>query len=202
LHNLIKTGSNKRSLQRLKLSSDLFTLYKVDDQTQTSDFLIKVQEKARQHESITTLAELQALLEKYDSFTNLNRQLAADGSIIWKLKIEPSVLENINDDTLHHFSKLSEQDALFFRYFSISVIPFLKLYARQTDLDNNILCSFIISITMSSNCIVTALCDQKKLIRVHEKELFVDIEMEEDRWLELTRAFDKNRHDYGYSSFF
>src|SRR4051812_37651546 len=82
---LSKQSPNTVSLKHIKLSLDLFTLYKVDDQTHTSDFLIQIQKKAKQCGSIITLDELQELLENSNFFINLNRQLEANGSIIWKL---------------------------------------------------------------------------------------------------------------------
>jgi hypothetical protein len=202
LYGLIKTGPNTHSLKSLESLSNLLTLYKTNDQTQTSNFFIKIQEKVIQRESITTLDEFRELLDKYDSFAKLNRQLTADGSIIEKLKIAPSAMENINDDTLHCLFELSNRDALFFRYFKIPVIPFLRLYAKQNHLGNNVLCSLIVLITISSSCILTAPPAQNKLIRVYEKDSIVDIEMEENRWSKLIEAFNKARIDYGYSPFF
>ncbi|CAF5010144.1 unnamed protein product [Rotaria sp. Silwood1] len=80
LHDLIETGPNTISLKRFKLPSDLFTLYKISDEIEFLTFLKEVQEP------ITTRENFQTLLDNYDSFANLNRQSAAHGSIIWKLK--------------------------------------------------------------------------------------------------------------------
>ncbi|CAF4088152.1 unnamed protein product, partial [Rotaria sordida] len=89
LHDLIETGPNTISLKRFKLPSDLFTLYEISDETEFLTFLKEVQEQAKRQEPITTRENFQTLLDNYDSFANLNRQSAAHGSIIWKLKIAP-----------------------------------------------------------------------------------------------------------------
>jgi hypothetical protein len=55
---------------------------------------------------------------------------------------------------------------------------------------------------MSSDCILTAPPDQKRLIRVQQNDLFEDIEMDEYRRSSLIDAFDYAREVYGYTSFF
>jgi hypothetical protein len=60
----------------------------------------------------------------------------------------------------------------------LPVIDFLKVYAEQSTLNDDILCSLIVSITFSSKCILTAPPGEKKLIRVHKKDdTFVNIEL-------------------------
>ncbi|CAF1195124.1 unnamed protein product [Rotaria sordida] len=201
LHDLIETGPNTISLKRFKLPSDLFILYEISDETEFLTFLKEVQEQAKRQEPITTRENFQTLLDNYDSFANLNRQSAAHGSIIWKLKIAPSALKNINNETLHRLAIISKENLLFFRYFKLPMIYFLNLYANENDMNYDIL-SIIISITMSSDCILTASPEQKKLIRVHEEESFTDIEMNEHRRSNLIHAFEHARNTYGYSSFF
>ncbi|CAF1195896.1 unnamed protein product [Rotaria sordida] len=202
LHRLITTGPTVISLKRLLLDPNLFILNTVDNSAETSEFIIEAQKQAKRREAVTTLAEFQVLLQNYTSFANLNHQLATIGKEIWKLEIAPSVLENIDKETLDLLSQLLQQNILFFRDFKLSVIPFLKLYANQNDLDDDILCSCIVLITMSSDCLLTASPDQNKLIRVDEKETFTDITLDQQRWLRLLKTFDHARHIYGYSTFF
>jgi hypothetical protein len=180
----------------------LFTLYKIDDPNNIAQSLIPVQEQAKGREPITTSAEFKELLENYVPFANLNRQSAAAGGITWGLKIDPSALNNIDNETLNLLLQLTERQALFFRYFIVPVIPFLKLYANQNGLNQEYLRSLIVSITMSSICILTVPPNQTNLIRVHENETYVDIEMNERRRSSLIEAFGKARDAYGYSLFF
>jgi hypothetical protein len=202
LHGLITTGPSTTSLRLLKLEQNLFNLYTIDHQTETPEFLKKAQEQAKKHEPIITLTEFQVLLQNYESFVSLNRQSVALGSITWRLKIAPSALKNINNDTLVLLLQLIQKNVLFFRYFKLPVIDFLKLYANQNNLNDEILCSLIVLSAISSDCIFTAPPDQKKFIRIYEKDTFVDIEMDEHRRTRLISAFDKARDVYGYSSFF
>jgi hypothetical protein len=202
LHDLITTGPNLASLNRLNLESSLFTLYKIDDPNNISQYLISAQEQAKRREPITTSAEFKELLENYVPFANLNRQSAAAGGITWGLKIDPSALNNIDNETLNLLLQLTERQALFFRYFIVPVIPFLELYANQNGLNHGYLRSLIVSITMSSTCILTAPPNQTSLIRIHENETYVDIEMNELRRSSLIEAFRKARDAYGYSLFF
>jgi hypothetical protein len=202
LHDLITTGPNRASLSRLNLESSLFTLYQIDDPNNISQSLIPVQEQAKGREPITTSAEFKELLINYVSFANLNRQSAAAGEITWGLKIDPSALNNIDNETLHLLLQLTERQALFFRYFIVPVIPFLKLYANQNGLNHGYLRTLIVSITMSSTCILTAPPNQTSLIRVHENETYDDIEMNEHRRSSLIEAFRNARDAYGYSLFF
>jgi hypothetical protein len=202
LHDLITTGPNRGSLSRLNLESSLFTLYKIDDPNNIAQSLIPVQEQAKGREPITTSAEFKELLINYVTLANLNRQSAADGEITWGLKIDPSALNNIDNETLHLLLQLTERQALFFRYFIVPVIPFLKLYANQNGLNHEYLRALIVSITMSSTCILTAPPNQTSVIRVHENETYDDIEMNEHRRSSLIEAFRKARDAYGYSLFF
>jgi hypothetical protein len=180
----------------------LFTLYQIDDPNNISQSLIPVQEQAKGREPITTSAEFKELLINYVSFANLNRQSAAAGEITWGLKIDPSALNNIDNETLYLLLQLTERQALFFRYFIVPVIPFLKLYANQNGLNHGYLRTLIVSITMSSTCILTAPPNQTSLIRVHENETYDDIEMNEHRRSSLIEAFRNARDAYGYSLFF
>jgi hypothetical protein len=86
-----------------------------------------------------------------------------------------------------------ERDMLFFRYFELPVSAFLQLYVKRNDLDANILCKLIVLITMSSTCLLTASPDNT---------FIGDIEMDEDRYINLINAFNHARDVYGYSSFF
>ena len=200
LHHLIVTGPNTISLTHLNLAT-LFTSYTIDIQTETLEFIKTARELARSHKSMTALSDFTLLLQNYDLFAKLNRQSMAFGEEIWTLKIDPSALENISNDTLHRLLQLIQQHALFFRYFKLPVIDFLNLYANQNGLNDDIR-SLIVLITMSSNCIVTAPPDQKRLIRVQKNDLFEDIEMDEYRRSSLIDAFDYAREVYGYTSFF
>jgi hypothetical protein len=202
LHGLITTGPSMASLRVLKLEQNLFNLYTIDNQTETPEFLKKAQEQAKKHEPIITLTEFQALLQNYKSFASLNRQSMAFGSIIWRLKIAPSALKNINNDTLVLLLQLIQKNVLFFRYFKLPVIHFLQLYANQNNLNNEILCLIIVLSAISSDCIFIAPPAQKKFIRIYEKDTFVDIEMDEHRRTRLISTFEKARNVYGYSSFF
>ncbi|CAF1442808.1 unnamed protein product [Adineta ricciae] len=202
LHSLITTGPNTRSLKLLNLKDNLFNLYTTDSQTKIPKLLKKAQEQTRKHESVTTAIEFQALLENYQSFTNLNRQSMALGSIIWSLNVDPSALINVNNDMLLRLLHIIQKDELFFRYFKLPAIHFLRLYATQNDLNEDILCSLIVLCAASSDCIFTALSGRKKLIRIFENDIFTDIEMDECRLIRLLNEFDKARNVYGYSSFF
>ncbi|CAF4922715.1 unnamed protein product, partial [Rotaria socialis] len=201
LHQLITRGPTMHNLKRLGLDYNLFRLYTTDDHSETAQFLKKAQEQARRRESITTLAEFYRILQNYKSFANLNRRSEILGKETWPLKISPSVLENMNNETLRLLTT-SQENSLFFRYFELPIIPFLKLYANQNDLNDEILCSLIVLITISSNYILTAPPNQKRLIRAHYNETFADIEMDEYRRNRVIHAFDQARHEYGYSSFF
>ncbi|CAF2182082.1 unnamed protein product, partial [Rotaria magnacalcarata] len=201
LHHLITRGPTMHNLKLLGLGYNLFSLYTTDDHSETAQFLKEAQEQARRRESITTLAEFNRILQNYKSFANLNRRSEILGKETWQLKISPSALENVNNETLR-LLKTSQENSLFFRYFELPIIPFLKFYAIQNDLDDEILCSLIVLITISSNYILTAPPNQKRLIRAHYNETFVDIEMDEYRRNRLIHAFDQARHEYGYSSFF
>ena len=125
----------------------------------------------------------------------------AFGEEIWTLKIDPSVLENINNETLHLLLQLIQQDALFFRYFKLPVIDFLNLYANQNGLNADI-CSLIVIITVSSDCILTAPPEQKMSIRFYQNETYTDIRMDEHRRVRLIETFSNARDAYGYASFF
>ncbi|CAF1534310.1 unnamed protein product, partial [Didymodactylos carnosus] len=122
LHNLITTGPNLASLSRLNLESSLFTLYKIDDPNNISQSLISAQEQAKRRESITTSEKFKELLKNYVPFANLNRQSAAGGVITWGLKIDPSALNNIDNETLHLLLQLTERQALFFRCFIVPAV--------------------------------------------------------------------------------
>ena len=200
LHRLIIKGPNTISLTHLNLVTS-FTLYIIDNQTETLQSIETARELARSHKSMTTLSEFISLLQNYELFANLNRQSMAFGEEIWRLKIDPSALETINDETLHLLLELIQQHTLFFRYFELPVIPFLNLYANQNGLNADI-CSLIVIITVSSDCILTAPPNQRRLIRVQQNDLFVDIEMDEYRRSSLIEAFDYTREAYGYTSFF
>jgi hypothetical protein len=164
-----------------------------------------MQEKARRRESITTLTEFQALLQNYVSYAQLNRRAMALDTEIWGLKIDPSALTNINRETLELLLRLLQEKALFFRDLTLPVIPFLALYAKPNNLNGDILCRIIVSITMSSDCFLTALSEEKKkkLIRIYHEDTSEDIEfLNEEQWLNLINAFEDARIAYGYSDFF
>jgi hypothetical protein len=200
LHLLITKGPMKANLERLHIDSKSFIIH---NNIKASEVMIAAQKKARERELITTLAEFEVLLQDYESFASLNRQTEALGIETWRLKIAPSALTNINDKTLQLLLQLSTDNALFYHDFDLPVIDFLKLYAEQNTLDDEILCSLIVSITFSSKCILTAPPGEKKLIRVHKKDdTFVNIELNQQRWESLIKKFDSTRDEYGYSSFF
>jgi hypothetical protein len=171
--------------------------------TEVSRVVIATQRKAIERESITNPGELEVLLRNYASFASLNRQTEALDKETWRLKIDPSALKNINNESLKLLLQLSQQNALFDRDVELPVIPFLELCAKQNDLDDDILCSLIVSITFSSKFILTAPPGERKLIRVHKKDdTSVDIELDQQRWDPLITKFDSARTEYGYSSFF
>ncbi|CAF1094569.1 unnamed protein product [Didymodactylos carnosus] len=202
LYRLIKKGPTTVDLKCLHIDSDLFTLHTVDDQIETPEFLKAAQEKAKRHEPITTLPEFQVLLQNYSSYAKLNCRERTLGMETWSLNIAPSALTNISNETLELLSRLSQQNTLFFRDFHLPVTSFLELYSKQGDSNSDVLCSLIVSITLSSSCLLTAPPEQKNSIRVHENETSVDIELDERRRSTLIFAFDQVRDTYGYSSFF
>jgi hypothetical protein len=199
LHRLITKGPTTANFTCLNLDPNLFTLYTGDDQIRISDFVETAQKKARERQSITILSDFQALLRNYVSFSNLNRRSMALGEEIWGLKVDTSALENINNDTLNLLLRLSKENALFFRYVKLSVISFLKLYSEHNDLNDDILRSLIVSITLSSKCLLTAPPGEKKVIRVYNYEKIDDIELNQQQWDSLITTFDRARHDYGFS---
>jgi hypothetical protein len=174
----------------------------VDNRTDTPECLMVAHKKAKGHEPIIVLAEFQNLLHKYSSYAELNRREEALGRETWPLNIASSVLENINNETLELLLRLSQQNTLFFRDFKLPVLPFLQLYAKQRDLTDDSLCPLIVSIAISSACLLTAPPGEKNLIQVYEKETIVDIELDRRRWRALISAFDNARDAYGYSSLF
>jgi hypothetical protein len=170
---------------------------------EVSKAMINIQKKATTRELITTPEEFEVLLQNYASFASLNRQTEALNKETWRLEIAQSALINIDNETLGLLLRLSQQNTLFYRDLELPVIPFLKLYAKQNDLNDNILCLLIVSITFSSKCILTASLGEKKLIRVRKKnEKCVDIELDQQRWGTLINKFENARDEYGYSSFF
>ncbi|CAM4836581.1 unnamed protein product [Rotaria magnacalcarata] len=192
----------ENSLKRRYFLPDLSSIENINVLKQNYDSISK--DVKRLHHLITrgpTMHNLKLLGLGYKSFANLNRRSEILGKETWQLKISPSALENVNNETLR-LLKTSQENSLFFRYFELPIIPFLKFYAIQNDLDDEILCSLIVLITISSNYILTAPPNQKRLIRAHYNETFVDIEMDEYRRNRLIHAFDQARHEYGYSSFF
>jgi hypothetical protein len=171
--------------------------------TEVSRAVIDIQKKATKRKSITTPEEFEVLLRNYASFASLNRQTEALNKETWRLKIDPSVLINVDNEALGFLLRLSQQNTLFYRDLELPVIPFLELYAKQNDLNDNILSSLIVSITFSSKFILTAPPGERKLIRVHKKDdTSVDIELDQQRWDPLITKFDSARTEYGYSSFF
>jgi hypothetical protein len=203
LHRLITKGPMKVNLKRLNIDPELFTLLTVDDETETLEVVKAAQKIATERELITTLEEFELLLQNYASFASLNRRTEALDKVTWRLKIAPSALINIHNETLGLLLRLSQQNALFDRDFELPVISFLELYAKKNDLDDDILCSLIVSITLSSKCILTAPPGKRKLIRVRKvDETFVNIELNEQRWHSLIHAFNSARDDYGFSCFF
>jgi DNA-binding protein YbaB len=203
LHRLIMKGPMKHNLKRLNIDPKLFTLLTVDDDTETLEVVKTAQKIAAKHESMTDPEKFKELLQNYESFARLNRRTEALDKETWRLKIDPSALINIDNETLQLLLRLSEQNVLFYRDFDLPVISFLELYANQNDLDDVILCSLIVSITLSSECILTAPPGRKKLIRLpKENEKFVDIELNEQRWDSLIHKFYSARDDYGFSCFF
>jgi DNA-binding protein YbaB len=203
LHRLIMKGPMKHNLKRLNIDPELFTLLTVDDDTETLELVKTAQKIATKHESMTDPEKFKELLRNYASFARLNRRTEALDKETWRLKIDPSALINIDKKTLQLLLQLSEQNVLFYRDFDLPVVSFLELYANQNDLDDDILCSLIVSITLSSKCMLTAPPGEKKLIRVRtEDEKFINIELNEQRWCSLINKFDSARAEYGYSSFF
>ena len=205
LYRVITEGPTARNLQALKLDSNLFTLYGVNNQNETQELLTVAQRKAIELQSVTTLEEFQSLLQNYAGFANLNHQTVAVGKEIWRLKIDPSALENIDHITLELLLHLIEEDTLFDRYFELPVVPFLHLYAKQTDRNDDILLKLIVSITFSTGYILTAPPYEKNMIhfpRIRENDLFMNIEFDERRRHALVIAFYEARDSYGYSCFF
>jgi hypothetical protein len=82
----------------------------------------------------------------------------------------------------------------------LPVISFLNLYSEHSGLNDDILRSLIVSITLSSECLLTAPPGEEKLIRVYNDEKFDDdIELNQQQWDSLITTFDRTRHDYGFS---
>ena len=202
LHRLIKNGPTTGDLRCLNINSDLFTIHAVDERIETPEFLIDAQKKAERHdEMITSLEDFRDLLLNYSSYAELNRRQVTLGKETWRLKIAPSTLINIDNETIALLLQLSQQSTLFFRDFDLPVIAFLELYSKRNDLNDDTLCSLIVSIAFSSNCIITAPPEHQWTIRVHNQEKLVNIELDQRRWLQLLLAFDQARDIYGYSSF-
>ncbi|CAF3435491.1 unnamed protein product [Rotaria sp. Silwood1] len=162
----------------------------------------ETQDKAKRHESITKLEEFQTILQNYSSYAKLNRQTTLCDQAVWPLRIASSALVNINDETLKLILQLSQQSALFYRDFNLPIIPFLELYGKSVGFNEETLRSLIVSIALSSSCIVMASPEQTTSIRVHENETFVNIELGQHRRLALMLEFYEIRRNYGYSTSF
>ncbi|CAF3627026.1 unnamed protein product [Rotaria sordida] len=199
-HCLIHNGPTTRNLKSLKINTDLFIPPLFDKQSKIPEFLKEAQNKAKPHESIMTPGEFQKILQNYSSFANLNRQKTLSDQIVWPLIIAPSALINIDDETLELILKLSQQNVLFYRDFKLPIIPFLELYKNSIGSIEKTLCSLIVSIALSSTCIIMALPKQTTSILVYQNETYDDIKLSLNRRLALILEFDRIRQEYGYST--
>jgi hypothetical protein len=202
LHRLIKKGPTIVTLEDLQLDPNVFVLQKIDDQTEARKILAGALTKVRKRQEINDLTEFRTLLENYQLFTELNRQIALRGKEIWPLEIAASALISADKDTLELLLQLIEKNLLFYRNFVLPITPFLELYVTSNTSNEDTLCSLIVSIAFSSTYTLTALPDEKKFIRVFEKEKFRNIELSENRWDKLIKAFKCARDAYGYSGLF
>ncbi|CAF4848873.1 unnamed protein product [Rotaria sp. Silwood1] len=201
-YRLIQNGPTESNLRSLKIDTDLFTPPLFEKQSKIQEFLKETQDKAKRHESITKLEEFQTILQNYSSYAKLNRQTTLCDQAVWPLRIASSALVNINDETLKLILQLSQQSALFYRDFNLPIIPFLELYGKSVGFNEETLRSLIVSIALSSSCIVMASPEQTTSIRVHENETFVNIELGQHRRLALMLEFYEIRRNYGYSTSF
>jgi hypothetical protein len=202
LYRLITKGPTIATLKDLKLNSNRFILQTIDDQTESSELLPGALKQARRRQEITTLTELQTLLEHYVLLAKQNRQRAARDIEIWPMKIAPCALINVDEHTLNGLLQLIKDNILFYRDFILPIIPFLKLYIISNASNENNLCSLIVAIAFSSTYILTAPPGEKKIIRVFENDKFEDISLSENRWNKLIEAFKCARDTYGCSCFF
>ena len=212
IYQLIRDGPAARNLQYLNLDGTLFNLSIVDDHSETQELstaerekLINAQKMAEERQTINTLEDFQFLLRNYAAFVKLNRQTVADGKEIWKLKIDPSALKNIDREILQLLLQRIEENTLFYRYFELPILPFLERYARQTGQNDDTLRQLIVSIAFSTECLLTAPPDAKNMIsfhRVRKKEEFKNIELGKQRRDALIMAFDEARIIYKYSCFY
>ncbi|CAF5179811.1 unnamed protein product, partial [Rotaria sp. Silwood1] len=116
-----------------------------------------------------TLKEFQTILHNYSSYAELNRRATILDIHTWPLKIDPSALTDISQETLKLILQLSQENALFYRDFNLPIISFLELYKNSDD-HNETLCSLIVSIALNSTCIVTASPERQTSVRVIEHE--------------------------------
>jgi hypothetical protein len=205
LNSLIRDGPTQRNLKPLNLDPNSFTLDTVNDQNKTPEFHIEAQRKAREHESITDVDDFKRLLKYYPDFAEFNRRTVTSGKETWPLKIAPSLLSGIDNETWERLSQLIKENVLFYHNFELPIIPVLQLYADSTDQNDNILRSLLISITFSTGCILTAPLGTEKVIQVHKihnDDQFTEIRLDEQRWSSLIEEFDETRQSYGYSRFF
>ncbi len=205
LNSLIRDGPTQRNLKPLNLDPNSFTLDTVNDPNITQEFYIEAQRKAREHESITDVEEFKRLLKYYAVFAEFNRRTVTSGKETWPLKIAPSLLSSIDNETWERLSQLIKENVLFYRNFELPIIPVLQLYADSTDQNDNLLRSLLISITFSTGCILTAPLGTEKVIQVHKirkDDRFTEIRLDDQRWSSLIEEFDETRQSYGYSRFF
>ncbi|CAF1358829.1 unnamed protein product [Rotaria sordida] len=195
---LIKNGPTERVLRSLQIDTDKFPPPIFPKQKSIPKWLQEVHNKAKQNEAIMTLEEFQTILHNYSSYAELNCRTTILDIHTWPLKIDPSALIDISQETLKLILELSQENALFYRDFKLPIISFLQLYENSDD-QNEILCSLIVSIALNSPCIVTASPGRQTSVRVHEHENFVDIDLGAIRRSKLLLEFDKIRQIYGYS---
>ncbi|CAF1171407.1 unnamed protein product [Rotaria sp. Silwood1] len=176
IYALIKNGPIERGLRSLQIDIALFPPQVFPELANIPLFLQEAHDKAKRNGSISTLEEFQRILNNYSSYAELNCQATLLDIYTWPLQIDPSALNDISQETLKLILKLSQENALFYRDFKLPIISFLQLYENSDD-HNEILCSLIVSIALSSTFIVTASPERQTSVRVYEYENFADIDL-------------------------